>query len=311
MIEFRIGLENSFAKATGPKHRVIDVIRIALWYAEIQHRLGLKSTYAVEKALEPEAFFRSAEMGGAIRYHRNKWRNYRVGRHKPNRDLVKRVEKAVPGTEHLLNHILWEVLTRRIDLDDFFNTGIYRLSPEVQFVLVDFTYTELKRRHDLSSLAHLKRLKMLERRAGLDALAVLTALFMYAVEHFSSEDAYRIGFSLRRVLLITVSSWPFLGLSDYLFRFYFATVLSQSTYETKILPKLLDFDFVKAINYLNHKILCLEDLNIIGGDLSKIRHVKLDILEGYYPDKIMKLPPGFLIDRYSFTLSGACFIDIF
>lgn len=90
------------------KHRhVIDAMRTTAWFHALRLMTGAKSTYEMERQLEPESF--GVDESGTA-YKRNKWRGYRLGRHTPRQSLVEAMERLHPGTQEVFDHVLWDAL---------------------------------------------------------------------------------------------------------------------------------------------------------------------------------------------------------
>ncbi len=275
-----MGMRKSLASANGPRHDILDVIRVAAWYSEIEKRLGCRSTYSVESELEPEAFGSTKDGLREKLYHRNKWRRYRTGRSKPQKALIDRVDERLPGTEALLNHVLWESIRGKRNTQWLLKEGLRRLSPEVQQII--FKPDSNIRPVSYSDFSiNIQKLRRLERRASVDVLACLTILLRDAVAHGHSKMAWKIAFSLRRVLLIVCSLGPFQFISPCMFALYSQWIVPFVPAEDGI-SDIAAFDFQKAMEYLHHRVLQLEDAYAIGLSYDDSVHAMIDLLNGKY-----------------------------
>ncbi|WP_343597733.1 hypothetical protein [Acinetobacter sp.] len=181
----------------------IDIVRVKLWYEEVRYRLSLKTSYQIEKAIEPMAFGKN-EYGDP--YHNNKWSGYAAGRHTPNKRLVELVEQQLRGTSEVLNNILWEAIRGHKGVDWLIKEGVRYLPWEVQRILYKYNKDGLS--NELFSFLYTKELLRLERLAGLDSLAALIIFLRLADSKNYRTAAFDIGCSIYRVLLI-VCTFPY------------------------------------------------------------------------------------------------------
>lgn len=275
---FRIRLRKSLRAANQQRRGISTALATAIWVNEIKHRQGCRSAYELERLIEPQAFGRN-EYGDV--YHHNKWSKYEVGLHTPNKKLVQQVEALSGGTARLLYHPLWKLLSNKTwDIADF-DMWIVQLSPEVRAVLQDRRNTSVFG-EALSKKINGAQIKMLERRAGLDALAALTILIFNAAAQGDENSAFALGESLFRVLLIVCGFVPFCSFSSEIFFLFKARVFPLITRD----GVGLDFeglDFSEASSLLNRVMLILEDNELVNAvpPNATIR-IKLQLLEGHY-----------------------------
>jgi hypothetical protein len=256
---FRMGLRKNIAAAQSGRRDVTDVLRTALWFADVRSRLSASTAYEVERILEPKAFGRN-EDGDC--FHRNKWTKYEVGRHTPSDLLVASVDARLPGTERMLNHVLWKALQTKQEIGGHANDWLRQLGPDIQKIVFQthpYGSGNSYQRLNLSQV----QLKMLERRAGVDALACLTILLRESYERGESSHTFDIGSSLYRVLLILCTAIPIGNFTFELFDVYSNRIFSLVRHKG-LRFRFEDFDFVEAVSLLHVLLLTLEDNNQIG-----------------------------------------------
>lgn len=259
--------------AQGGRKDKIDVLRTAFWFAEIKLRLGASTAYEIENRLEPSAFGKNKD--GDI-FHKNKWSKYEVGRHVPNNALVLLIDRALPGTKRLLNHTLWKALRGVFDEAENEDDLLRLLAPDIQKIVFHEDGNG-SRKKSLSK----QHLRMLERRAGIDALSCLTILAREAVGQGNQASIFDIGTSVYRVLLILCTSFPFCDFAPELFDIYRERVFSVMHHEG--LEFQLDAsEFVNATHMLNRLLLTLEDNNQIGVRPKDSIQAMSDLLCGEY-----------------------------
>lgn len=188
-----------------PIRRRIDQQRVQLWYAWLRSRSRGKSSYALEKALIPEGFTRAT--GGAIS-HRNRMARYAQGKHVPRDDLVERAEQVFPGSRPLLEHPYWTIIDPDVDVTANSAAWLGALGSEVRNIVFKTrsAATELAlRRRKLTRVT----LRQLENRGTFEALAALALLLREARETRNDELAFDCAHSFWRVLLLVLSSIPF------------------------------------------------------------------------------------------------------
>lgn len=275
--DFRNILRKNMAEATSSRRDEIDVLRTAIWFAEIKSRLNASSAYEVERILEPNAFGKNKD-GDSI--HRNKWSKYEVGKHVPSNVLVTQVDAKLPGTKRLLNHVLWAALQAKLDLNENTDSLLRQLAPDVQKIIFHAD------RHIPEGSSHrvrlsLRQLKMLERRAGIDALACLTIYTREASDHGMPDQILDLGTSLYRVLLILNTIVPIRDFALDILGIYRKRIFSQIRYGGLKLH-VEDADFLDAVRLLNTLLLSLEDNYKIGIGWNDSIRAMYQLLNGGY-----------------------------
>jgi len=132
---------------------------------------------------------------------KNKWRSYRYGRHTPSPALVHSIARTHPDSHAVLNHVLWEALRLDRPISRHADFWLRQLHPEVQIALYRHGNT-FRLGKSIDEKVVKTRLPMLERRAGLDALACLIILLRKTVDTGNSSLAQSLARNLCRMLLI-------------------------------------------------------------------------------------------------------------
>lgn len=154
----------------GKRRHVIDAMRTTAWFHSLRLKTGAKSTYEMERRLEPESF--GVDESGTP-FKRNKWRGYRLGRHTPRQSLVEAMERLHPGTQEVFDHVLWDVLRPSTVLPR--HLWLKRLRPNVSKIISS------PRLVNQDGTLRSDALERLERLGDLDGLAGLVALLQEAI----------------------------------------------------------------------------------------------------------------------------------
>lgn len=274
---FHHTLQKNMDAARGGRRDEIDVLRTAFWFAEIKMRLRAPSAYKVERCLEDGAFGKNKD--GDI-FHKNKWSKYEVGQHVPCDALVTMVEGKQPGTKRLLNHVLWKSLRRSFDAINSPDDWLRQLAPDIQKIIFLEDSRNPGNGSRKISLSK-QQLRMLERRAGIDALACLTILAREAVSKGMQDTALNLGISVYRILLIQCTTTPIGDFALELFDLYRERVFS--TMQNEGLEFQLDnSEFISAIGLLSSLLLVLEDNDRIGVRPNDSIQAMSKLLDGKY-----------------------------
>src|SRR5476651_2146341 len=108
-------------------------IRILYWYGFLARHAGTTKAGSLERYFEPGAI--SIGPDGCTEQRINKWRNYRDGRHKPQKKLVRDVDCLAPGSAHILEHPLWKICDPDNQTAAEDPNFIRQLRPEVQRII--------------------------------------------------------------------------------------------------------------------------------------------------------------------------------
>lgn len=186
-------------------------------------RLSTQSPNELERQLEPAAFGFSKDEGTP--FHRNKWRQYRSGRHTPLKTFVTDIDHRCRGSRMEFDHVIWDVLRLGLPAAQHADDWLQRLDPRVQISIWNKP-TKLTTAGRTRPLRLDKRtLEMIERRAGLDALACLTILLREAHETGLAEYAHDLSRWLCRMLLLTGAELFSHGVATALYDFYDELIL--------------------------------------------------------------------------------------
>lgn len=196
-------------RTRSPLRRRIDQLRVQLWFCWIQHRSRRATLYALEKQLVADGFTRNAD--GALS-HRHRMPRYAQGKHVPRADLVARAEVLFPGSRALLEHVYWQILDPDREVVIHRNAWLSGLGPEVQRVLYRPTRmaSEFVGRRQKTSR---RLLRQLENLGSFDALAATALLLREALGEGRDALAYQCAESFWVLLLLILSTTPFI---DYL-----------------------------------------------------------------------------------------------
>lgn len=274
---FRQLLRKNMDAARGGRRNEVDVLRTAIWFAEIKMRLKASTAYEIERLLEPKAFGKNKD-GDHI--HRNKWPKYKAGQHVPNDALVRQVEVKLPGTKRLLNHVLWRALQTKSNVNENIDDWLRQLAPDIQQIVF------CEDRHNpgsgsrKTSLSR-RQLKMLERRASIDALTCLTILIRESSNQGAQANVLDLGTSLYRVLLILCTTAPIGNFALELLDIYRERIFSLVRYEG-LRFYLEDIDFLDAVDLLHTLLLALEDGDLIGVGWDESVQAISKLFEGGY-----------------------------
>ena len=176
---------------TDNKRSNSDILRVKMWFEEVKYQMGC-STYQVERH-----FMLNTSFG-------NKWRNYKTGKHTPNRTLVNRVAEDLPETKKIINHLLWELVDIERIENKHLHALIYKIDPVIALEL-NKNIQENNGKFILEKL-HNSTFQRLLKLANLDVLAML--LVFWEIEDkqdnkcLYARDAYKV--------LLTVGVFLFL-----------------------------------------------------------------------------------------------------
>lgn len=160
--------------------------------------------------------------------YKNKWRSYRNGRHTPSPALVNFIAVTYTDSHAVLNHVLWESLRLDRPISRHADFWLSQLHPEVQTTIYRHgtTFSVGKSVHETLNQT---RLSMLERRAGVDALACLIILLRKTADVGNNALALSLARSLCRMLLILGHVLTRAGLSKPLAQYIEQEILPLAT----------------------------------------------------------------------------------
>jgi len=126
-------LTNSKIKKSTPgKCRdVLDAMRTVAWYYGVEKAVGKFRPHQLELLLEPESF---SENNCGEKIRRNKWRQYKIGRHTPSEEFILKISKrSKPHTTKIFHHVLWDVLKEENLVADHWSNWIQRIPKNLFF----------------------------------------------------------------------------------------------------------------------------------------------------------------------------------
>jgi len=268
---------NKMPGARGKVRDVVDAFRTVYWFHGLRIRTLPKTLYQLEKRLEPEAF---GESRNGVRYRRNKWRNYQAGRHTPPGAFVAKIEERCEGSRLEFGHVLWDVLRLEHSATRHAGEWIQRLEPKVQSLL-----WQKPKKFSAARIRHralgVRKLTLLERHAGLDALACLTLLLREAHETGNDSYAFELSRWLCRMLVLTGGELQGHGIGRPLHEFY----------ELRILPlgelrglrySLIGVAFWELIGWLSHALYHLDGVKLSTLTQEQTCRLEQRILSGEY-----------------------------
>lgn len=260
----------------GKGRDVIDAFRTVYWFHGLRIQLGdsARNLHAMERRLEPRAFNISRD---GVPYRRNKWWAYRVGLHTPVDSLVADVDTRGEGSRMQFAHVLWDTLRLQHPVSQFANDWIQRLEPSVQILL--WTPPKQQTKHVRTRRRRIDRrtLDVLERRAGLDALACLTLLLREAYEAGNSEYAYELGFRVCRMLLLVSIDLYAHGIANALYEFYDQAILPLGVHQG-LYRTYRSIHFLALMGRVSNALYHLKGVEVWKLSAKETRHYKQKIL---------------------------------
>lgn len=278
--------------------KAINLLRTGTWYVMLRLHLHASSAYEVGKQLQPDSYNRSCQGGS---YHHNLWVKYAKGEKNPGPRTVKIAADKVPDSQTIFEHPLWHALDMSYPIEKCADTMFRKLHPVVQRAI--YAPFELKL-HIYKRRATLPRcLTLLENHAGIDALCVAVILLREAHAEGRTKDAFLIGHSLHRILIMVSVMVELSGLGDPFIIYMKSTIFPLATHEE------IGFDVqpehMAQLSYLfNRTILQLEDLGKIrvvnGGPTHDWRKV---ITGGFGFDHHFGFQPAYCLCVPTYTAS--------
>lgn len=277
-----------YSEANSGKYRdVVDALRTVYWFHGLRIRARANATYQIEKTFEPGAF-RTDAYGG--NYRLNKWNGYKIGLHTPKASLVDSINRKAEGTKDEFEHVLWETLRLSRPAAENVDEWIRRLSPDTQNILWAKKSSVTGGNRRIRKI-HSKALKMIERRASLDALACLTMLLREAHETDQQQLSFQIGKSLCRVLLMLGEFLIGSGICRPLYDYYETSILPLSSWKGTYFS-FKGVDFRALVGYLHDGLYHLEGVSLWRLTETEKMIYKLKLLNHAYGwDYMMLLNP--------------------
>lgn len=218
----------------------VDSVRTIYWYRILCDYFGDERPRSIQRLVDPISL-RTDGDGQPIR--NNKFKSYAEGKHVPGATLVQSAKMIVKDSERALNHVVWQVLRERGSIREKANEWAYHLSHDIQAIVFGPGFELMLRgdRHFLSSL---------ERRGGLDGLAMLTILFKLSMEDDDAEQAWTIAHSIFRVLLMVGPTLDEKMIAEHVFSLYVKRVFSLISFNGLVID-LNNYRYIEAASIVD------------------------------------------------------------
>lgn len=258
----------------GKQRHVVDAFRTVAWFNFLKRRCGANSTYQMDLLLEPQPTQgKSGECD-----HKNKWRSYRKGLHTPSTELVNAIEEGHAGGYAVLNHVLWKTLRSDRWASSHADLWVGELHPETQKIVYQYD-SGLGFSKTIRQSLNRTHLNMLERRAGLDALACLVSLLRQATEKDDSVLAQSLSWRTCRMLLILGPTLWSMGVGAPLVQYFEQELLPLASIRGSY-HQFWSRDYPSAASHLNTMACLIEaDENRVFTDAERIA-LRIDLLDG-------------------------------
>lgn len=240
--------------------KAIKLLRTSAWFGVLRFRLHASSAYEIGKRLQPGNYNRVYQDGS---YHHNLWVKYAKGENNPGPKTVKTAAEKVPDSLVIFQHPLWKALDLTTPLGKQADAMIRSLHTSAQRAVFDPFKLKLhvyKRRSTLH-----RSLTLLENNASIDALCTMIILLREAHDEGRSEDAFAVGHSLFRILIMTSVMSDLSGLCTPFLVYLQKVVFPLATHDG------IEFDF--RPDHLMHLAFLFNRTALQMEDLEKIRVV--------------------------------------
>jgi hypothetical protein len=241
-------------------------IRILCWYGFLARHAGTNKAGSLERHFEPGAI--SIGSDGCTEQRKNKWRNYRDGRHKPQLKLVRDVDRLAPGSARILEHPVWQVCdpdNQSVALDPGFIT---QLSPKVQKIIAPEAGHNpyYQSGIDLSRQHH----RALRKIPSLDALAAVTWLIRSS-SGLLTKGPSQAFYAAHDILMTITTELHELGIAWEFLDHYIKWILPLALPKTMKID-LAPSDYLLISNFISHYMKAL--IHSRGEAASKEKIVK-------------------------------------
>lgn len=187
-------------KVTGKQRHVADAFRTICWFHQLRILTGAKTVYQMDALLEPDASID----GDAILTRKKKWREYRAGRNTPRPGLVAEIESRFSGSQHILEHPLWDALKLEVPAMPQIGRLIGRISADSYALLVSLLLPSERPEPAKSNLFN-SRIRLLEIHGSLDSLACLILLMRRASDTGDIELTQKLSTTIDRTLIASAT----------------------------------------------------------------------------------------------------------
>ncbi|SNT83516.1 hypothetical protein [Stenotrophomonas sp. CC120222-04] len=209
------------ADAGRPKaaRKAIDVLRVGLWFEELRARMGCTTAYSLGQLVQPLTYKKGF-------HHNNLWAKYAGGRHIPNAVTRRACEQSVPGSDELLTSPAWDALDVTQPLQKHGEALLRCFRPSIQSAMFDKRY--LVKGLYVRRGAIVASLRTLEAQADLQSLAAMVVLLRDADARGDRANAFMIGQSLHRTLLMATIGSPLRFISVELFEYFIRIIFPMA-----------------------------------------------------------------------------------
>ena len=237
--------------------QAIKLLRTSAWFGVLRFRLHASSAYEIGKQLQPSSYNRAYQDGS---YHHNLWVKYAKGENNPGPKTVRTAAEKVPDSLVIYQHPLWKALDLTTPLGKQADVMIRSLHTSTQRAIFDPFKLKLyvyKRRSTLH-----RCLTLLENNASIDALCAAIILLREAHDEGRSGDAFLVGHSLFRILIMASVMSDLSGLGT-AFLLYLQKVIFPLATRNGIELELQSDHLLHLAFLFNRTMLQMEDLEKI------------------------------------------------
>lgn len=220
---------------------------------------------------------------------KNKWRSYRIGRHTPSTKLVELIDAVYPGSQAALNHVFWKTLRLDRPIATHADSWLNELHPDIQGIIFQRS-AALSIGKTPSSTLNQTHLSMLERRAGLDALACLVIYLRKIAEEGDTYFAHRLGWHLCRLLLILGPMLSVTGIVRPLIQYIEQEILPISSHNG-LHYRFLDKGYLSTARRLDLTAHAIEGNENRHFSISERIALRIHLLNSGYIDFLGDAPP--------------------
>jgi hypothetical protein len=199
-------------------------LRVRYWVGECLRQTGSENLHALARFVEPELSWCNPESGE--RSWTNKWRCYSKGSRTPREVFVDRVANleiaghSCAETKRVFNHVLWELLAVEDPKPVHVGRWFARLGPELSPIFHSVRWLPATSSDPAIPELGLRQFRQLERRIGLDSLAIATLVFLQASNRRNKKLTALTGFATVQLLHLLFPTLLELGVAEPMLAFY-------------------------------------------------------------------------------------------
>lgn len=172
-------------------------LQIVNWYNTVRSTVGLTTAHSMQLKFSPQTFVRRFQ---EPTFNNNKWKHYRDGKHKPNKELIDLVDTHIPGSAREFHHPLWIALDISHDLDVSINSLFRKLNFQNQEAIFEFAKTA--QNYGLRKASNQQIAKSISKICDFDSLTALTIFTREAIDSLFRSDAHFWANETYKMLLI-------------------------------------------------------------------------------------------------------------